>query len=306
MNAIATATTSRAPSPATAPPADGTRPRTGRMRLGSTVFHVVAGGATLVVLYPIVWMLISSLKDSSAVIGGTDLLNGDLSLRNFVTAFAGIGGVSFSRFFFNSLLLAVGSVVGVVLSASVTAYAFSRMRFRGRQVWFTLMVTTLLLPVHVVLVPQYIVFNQLGLVNTYVPLLIGKFLATDAFFVFLMVQFLRGIPRELDEAARIDGAGHVRIFTSIMLPLLRPAVVTSAIFAFLWSWNDFLGPLLYLNDPDTYTLPMALRLYVDQTSVSNYGAMLAMSVLALVPVLAFFVLFQRLLIDGVATQGIKG
>ena len=120
-----------------------------------------------------------------------------------------------------------------------------------------MMIATLLLPFHVVIIPQYIIFQQLGLVDTYIPLLIGKFLAADAFFVFLMVQFMRNLPAELDEAARIDGAGHVRIFTSIMLPLMKPALISTSIFSFIWSWNDFLGPLLYLNTPEKYPLPLA-------------------------------------------------
>ncbi len=169
------------------------------------------------------------------------------------------------------------------------------------------MIGTLLLPFHVVIIPQYIVFSRLHLVDTYVPLLIGKFLAAEAFFVFLMVQFMRNLPRELDEAARIDGAGHVRIFRSIMLPLMKPALVTSSIFAFIWSWNDFFGPLIYLSKPNLYSLPVALRLFVDQTTTSDYGAQMAMAVLALVPVLLFFLIFQRYLVEGVATQGgLKG
>jgi multiple sugar transport system permease protein len=157
-----------------------------------------------------------------------------------------------------------------------------------------------------VIIPQYVIFNELGLVNTFVPLLIGKFFAAEAFFVFLMVQFMRNLPRELDEAARIDGAGHIRIFRSIMLPLMKPPIMTASIFAFIWSWNDFFGPLLYLKKPDLFSLPIALRLYVDQTSVSDYGAQMAMAVLALIPVLLFFIVFQRFIVDGVATQGLKG
>jgi multiple sugar transport system permease protein len=168
------------------------------------------------------------------------------------------------------------------------------------------MIATMLLPFHVVIIPQYIVFNQLGMINTYWPLLLGKFLAADAFFVFLMIQFMRGLPRELDEAARIDGAGHVRTFTSVILPLMKPALVTSSIFAFIWSWNDFFGPLLYLKNPGMYTMPLALRLYVDQTSTSDYGAQMAMAILALLPVVVFFMAFQRHLVGGVATQGLKG
>ena len=279
------------------------RRRKGARSVGFHAFMVVC---TVVVLYPAVWMVMSALKPSNEIIGNISLWSDNLSLDNFVTALSGIGGVGFWTFFGNSMILAVASVVGVVLSSTVAAYAFARIDFPGRGVFFAIMIGTLLLPFHVVIIPQYIMFNELGLVNTFIPLLAPKFLAGEAFFVFLMVQFMRNLPRELDEAARIDGAGHGRIFGSIMLPLMRPAIITSSIFAFIWSWNDFLGPLLYLKKPDMYPLPIALRLYVDQTSVSDYGAQMAMAVLALLPVMIFFILFQRYIVDGVATQGLKG
>jgi len=277
-----------------------------RRRIRSVLFHTFVLAVTAVVLYPALWMFMSSLKPTSDIVGNVSLLPENASLDNFFKALEGIGGVSFWTFFWNSMILAVLSVVGIALSSSVTAYAFARIDFPGRKVWFALMIGTLLLPFHVVIIPQYIIFNNLGLVNTFVPLLIGKFLAAEAFFVFLMVQFMRNLPRELDEAARIDGAGHVRIFTAIMLPLMKPALATASIFAFIWNWNDFLGPLLYLKDPDRYTLPIALRLFVDQTSTSDYGAQMAMAVLALIPVLLFFMVFQRYLVGGVATTGLKG
>jgi multiple sugar transport system permease protein len=282
--------------------------RAGRIRRGrsSLIFHVVALALTLVVLYPAVWMIVSTFKPSHSIVGDPSLVPHHASLDNVVTALSGIGGISFWTFVGNSVLLAVASVIGVVFSCSLAAYAFARVEFRGRGVFFSMMIGTLLLPLHVVIIPQYILFNRLGLVNTFVPLLLGKFLAVDSFFVFLMVQFMRNLPRQLDEAARIDGAGHIRIFFSIMVPLMRPAFITASIFAFIWSWNDFLGPLIYLKRPDMYTLPIALRLYVDQTSVSDYGAQMAMAVLALVPVLLFFLVFQRYLVEGVATQGLKG
>ncbi|WP_246247483.1 carbohydrate ABC transporter permease [Cellulomonas septica] len=277
-----------------------------RERVKGVGFHALVLAIVVVILYPAVWMLSSSFKPSSDIVGNVSLIPDAATFANFAKALDGIGGVSFWTFFTNSLILAVGSVVGITLSCSVSAYAFARIDFPGRNAFFALMIGTLLLPFHVVIIPQYIVFSRLNLVDTFVPLLIGKFLAAEAFFVFLMVQFMRNLPRELDEAARIDGAGHVRIFTSIMLPLMKPALVTSSIFAFIWSWNDFFGPLLYLKDPDLATMPLALRLYVDQTTTSDYGAQMAMAVLALVPVLLFFLVFQRYLVEGVATQGLKG
>ena len=295
-------------SPSTPVPAYNPKAESGTAkRIKSVIFHIVALALVAMVLYPALWMIASAFKPNSEIGGANNALwSSNFSLDNFATAMEGIGGVSTLTFFTNSLILAVGAVVGTVLSASVSAYAFARINFPGRGVFFGMMIATLLLPFHVVIIPQYIVFQQLGLVDTYVPLLIGKFLAADAFFVFLMVQFMRGLPAELDEAARIDGAGHVRIFRSIMLPLMKPALISTSIFSFIWSWNDFLGPLLYLNTPEKYPLPLALRLFVDQTQSSDYGAMIAMSVLALLPVLVFFLVFQRYIVEGVSTQGLKG
>lgn len=271
------------------------------------VFYLFMAVATCIVLYPAAWMLMSSFKPSDEIVGNVSLIPDPFTLANYAKALTGIAGVSFWTFFTNSLILATLSVLGIVLTTPLAAYAFARCRFPGRQMWFSIMIGTLLLPFHVVIIPQYIMFQQLGLVNTYVPLLIGKWLAADAFFVFLMVQFIRTIPRELDEAATIDGAGSLRILFQVLVPLLKPVLITSAIFTFIGSWNDFLGPLLYLKKPDLYPLPIALRLYVDEsTAAADYGAQMAMAVLALLPVVLFFLVFQRYIVDGMATQGLKG
>jgi multiple sugar transport system permease protein len=157
----------------------------------------------------------------------------------------------------------------------------------------------------VTLIPQYVLFLDLGWVNTILPLVVPKFLASDAFFIFLMVQFFRGIPRELDEAAMMDGCSAWRIYWKIMLPLSLPVLATAAIFSFIWTWDDFFGPLIYLNDMNTYTIQLGLRTFVDSTSASDWGGLFAMSTLTLVPVFFFFLFFQRLLIEGIATTGMK-
>ena len=277
-----------------------------RSRTIAIIWGIIAIALAAIVLYPLIWMFAASFKPHSEFGANQGLLPQNPTFDNYLTVLGGVGGVPLWQFFLNSLLLAVGSVIGVVISSSMAAYAFARIDFRGRAVFFTVMIGTLLLPFHVLIIPQYMLFRNLGLVDTFVPLLIGKFLATEAFFVFLMVQFIRGLPRELDEAARIDGAGHPRVFFSITLPLIKPALITSSIFAFIWSWNDFLGPLLYLNSPSKQPVPLALRIFNDQTSTSDLGATIAVSVLALLPVLAFFMIFQRFLVEGVATQGLKG
>ncbi|NEE02271.1 carbohydrate ABC transporter permease [Phytoactinopolyspora halotolerans] len=303
MSDLAATATDTRPA-ADTPPRAPRRPR--RKHVTTAVWIVCLVVFTAVVLYPLVWMGFASFKPNHEFGSNSGLLPDDATIDNYVKVLEGVAGIPLSRFFLNSLILAVGSVIGIVISASMAAYAFARIAFRGRGLFFTVMIATLLLPFHVLIIPQYMIYRNLGLVDTFVPLLAGKFLATEAFFVFLMVQFIRNLPRDLDEAARIDGCGHPRIYVMITLPLIKPALITSSIFAFIWSWNDFLGPLLYLNSPEKYPLPLALRIFNDQTSVSDYGATIAVSVLALLPVLLFFMIFQRFLVEGVATQGLKG
>jgi multiple sugar transport system permease protein len=258
-----------------------------------------------VVLYPIAWMAGSSLKSPSEVSNNLSILPRHLTWGNFVQGWSGLPDVTFGRFFLNSLLIALAVVVANMASCLVTGYAFARLKFRLRRFWFAVMIGTLLLPHHVMIVPQYLLFRQLGWIDTPYPLIVPKFLATEAFFVFLMVQFMRGIPLELDEAARMDGAGPYRVFRHVIVPLARPALVTTAVFSFIWTWNDFYTQLLYLNDITRYTVPIGLRTFLDAGGENAVGALFAMSVLSLVPVFVFFAAFQRLLLEGINTAGLK-
>lgn len=288
------------------PGADQGRRRIKRKTVNTIIWFVVLAALTAIVLYPLVWLLFATFKPSSEFGQNPGIIPDDPTIDNYFKVLEGIAGTPLWRFFANSLFIAVMAVIGTLFSSALAAYAFARVQFRGVGILFAAMIGTLLLPFHVVIIPQYIMFQKLELVDTYWPLILPKFLATEAFFVFLIVQFIRNIPRDMDEAAKIDGAGHWRTFFSIILPLIKPALITSAIFTFIWTWNDFLGPLLYVNSPEQYPLPIALRLYNDQTSTSDYGATVAVSFLALVPILIFFIVFQRFLVDGVATQGLKG
>ena len=284
-----------------------TAPRRFR-RAGSVsplIRHVVLCAVSLAMLYPLLWMLSSSFKPQSEIFGSTSLWPSGFNLDSYRRGFIGLE-VSFGRFFVNSLIVSLASVIGNVLSCSAAAYAFARLEFRGRKFWFALMLGTLMLPYHVTLIPQYVLFLNLGWVDTFLPLIVPKFLAVDAFFIFLLVQFFRTIPRELDEAAMLDGSGPWRIYLKIILPLSLPALATAAIFTFIFTWDDFFGPLVYLNDISSYTVQLGLRTFVDSTGMSDWGALFAMSTLALLPILAFFLFFQRLLIEGIATTGLKG
>lgn len=293
-----------APGPAAA--AGEPQPRRPRRRspLGQLLKHVLLVGAALLMLYPVLWMVASSLRPESEIFRDSSLVLNTFEASNYTRGWTALDR-PFSAYLLNSAIVVAGSILGNLISCSLAAYAFARLQFRFRRTAFTVMLLTIMLPIHVVIVPQYILFAQLDWINTYLPLVVPKLLATDAFFVFLMVQFVRGIPRELDEAARIDGAGHGRIFLQVILPLMVPALATTAIFTFIWTWNDFFSQLIFLTDPARYTVPVALRTFVDAQSQSSFGPLFAMSVVSLVPVFLAFLLGQRYLLRGIATTGGK-
>ncbi|MDP4511703.1 carbohydrate ABC transporter permease [Nonomuraea sp. NBC_00507] len=258
----------------------------------------------LVMLYPVLWMVVSSLRPNNEIFRRPGLILDSLQTQNYGEGWTALAS-PFGHYLANSAILVLACIIGNLVSCSMAAYAFARLDFTGKRLWFAIMLGTIMLPIHVIIVPQYIMFSQLDWVNTFLPLVVPKFLATDAFFVFLMVQFIRGLPRELDEAARIDGCGHARIFLRIILPLMMPALATTVIFTFIWTWNDFFGQLIYLTDPEMYTVPVALRSFVDATVQTSWGSMFAMSVVSLAPVFLAFLVGQRYLIRGIATTGGK-
>lgn len=269
-----------------------------------TIAMIVLVAACIVMLYPLAWMVASSFKPNGEIFTSKSLIPAHATLDAYVRGWSGLR-VSFGQFFWNSLVIAVLAVIGNVLACSVTAFAFTRLKFVGREFWFALMLGTLMMPQHAVLIPQYVLFLNLEWVNTVLPLVVPKFLAADAFFVFLMVQFFRGIPRELDEAAMMDGCSPWRIYTRIILPLSTPVLATASVFTFIWTWDDFFAPLIYLNDMGSYTVQLGLRTFVDSSGESDWAALFAMSTLAVIPIFLLFIFFQRLLIEGIATTGMK-
>lgn len=276
----------------------------GRSTRKDLLKHVVLTLTGLIMLYPVLWLVVSSLRPTDEIFRNPGLVISNLEVSNYSDGWTTLSN-PFSVFLLNSTLVVLGCIVGNLVSCSMAAYAFARLKFAGKRWWFVIMLTTIMLPIHVIIVPQYIMFSQLGWVNTFIPLILPKILATDAFFVFLMVQFIRGIPRELDEAARLDGCGHPRIFAQIMLPLMTPALATTAIFTFIWTWNDFFSQLLYLTKPEMYTVPLALRAFMDATSATSWGPLFAMSVVSLIPIFLIFLFGQRFLIAGISTTGGK-
>jgi multiple sugar transport system permease protein len=281
------------------------RQKTGRLisaGLSNLIIIVLGVG----MLYPVAWLITASFKESNVIFTDPGLIPKSVTLKNYVNGWSGIGIVGFGTFFKNSFFICILCVIANAIFCSVTAYAFGRLRFKGRNFWFGIMMLTLMLPSHVTTIPRYIIFRSFGWINTYLPLVVPKLFATDAFFVFLLVQFIRSLPKDLDESALIDGCGKFGIYARIILPLTVPALITTVLFTFLWTWDDFFNQLLYLNAPAIYTVPMGLRLFLDSSGMSSWGSMFAMSVLSIVPCFILFFSLQKYFVQGIATTGIKG
>jgi pectin-derived oligosaccharide transport system permease protein len=274
------------------------------MRTRRVFAHVGLTAGALIMLYPLLWMITASLRPNSEIFKDAGLVPEHPTLGNYALGWHSTG-VNFGVYIANSLIICTAVVIGNVLTCSLTAYAFARLRFIGRKTLFALMLATIMLPGHVTLIAQYSIFRNLNWIDTFWPMIVPSFLATDAFFVFLMVQFIRSIPVELDDAARIDGCGAWGIYRRIILPLLTPALVTTAIFSFIWTWNNFFSQLIYLSTRTKLTVPVALRGFLDATGSSEWGALFAMSVVTLVPVVVVFVVFQRRILAGMAHTGLK-
>ena len=270
------------------------------------LYHLFVGCFAIIMLYPVIWLVMSSFKPSNLIfVTAGDLIPDPWIWTNYTDGWKGIGNQPFITFIRNSFIVVSLSTLGAVLSSALVAFGFARTNFVGKGLWFTLMMLTLMLPFEVVLIPQYILFSELGWLNSYLPIIVPQFFGVP-FFIFLMVQFIRTIPHELDEAATIDGCGKLRLFIRIIMPLIAPAMATAAIFSFYWRWEDLLGPVLYVNSPSKYTVSLALKMFLDSETISNWGAMFAMSVVSLVPVIVVFFMFQRQIVEGISTTGLKG
>lgn len=269
-----------------------------------THFFIITIGMGM--LYPVAWLISASFKETSIIFTAPSLLPKTITFQNYIEGWKGIGIVNFGTFFKNSFLISFLCVVANLVFCSLTAFAFGRLKFPGRDFWFALMMLTLMLPSHVTTIPRYVIFRTLGWVDTILPLVVPRLFATDAFFIFLLVQFVRTIPKDLDESAVIDGCGKFSIYLRIIMPLTVPALITTMLFTFLWTWDDFFNHLLYLNSPQKYTVPMGLRLFLDASGISSWGPMFAMSVLSLVPCFVLFFSLQKYFIQGITTTGLKG
>ena len=249
----------------------------------------------------------SSFKESNTIfITAGQLIPKKFVFANYATGWRGFAKTGFAVFLRNSMFIAVVATLGTVFSSAFVAYGLARCRFFGRKFLFVAMLLSMMLPAQVLMIPQYLWYQKLGWVGSYRPLIVPYYFAIQGFFIYLMINFIDGIPRELDEAAKIDGCSYYGIFARIILPLITPALITASIFSFMWRWDDFLSALLYINESAKYPVSLALKLFCDPGSSSDYGAMFAMATLSILPAVIIFISLQKYLVEGISTSGLKG
>ncbi|MFD2673651.1 carbohydrate ABC transporter permease [Marinicrinis sediminis] len=263
---------------------------------------------SLAMVYPVIWWVGASFKGNEEM-SSPNIFPTDWLISNYIDGWNAIPGFTFGHFFGNTFLLILGVLFTTLISCSIVAFGFAKLDFPLRNFWFSLVLVTLMLPSQVTLVPQYVIFHDLGWVDTYLPFIVPHSLAGGiggSFFIFLLVQFMRGLPRELDEAAKMDGCSWFGIYWRIALPLTKPALMTVGIYCFLWNWDDYFGQLIYINSVDKYTVQLALRMFIDSQSSLPWGQLLAMSLLSIVPAALIFLFAQKHFVEGIATSGLKG
>lgn len=278
------------------------RTKSARELIGKIIAYTLLTLGSILIMIPVFWMVSSALKPNSQIfLFPPQWIPNPIQWDNFVTAMTSL---PFGTYFQNTMIIEVGSIIGTVLSCSVVAYGFARLSAPGRNFWFVVLLSTMMLPGVVTMIPVYLIFRQLGWVNTFLPLIVPNFFGS-AFFIFLLRQFFMTIPRDFEEAARIDGANTWQVLTRIMLPLSKPALATVTIFTFMGVWNDFMGPLIYLNKPETYTLALGLNFFKGQY-VSQWNLLMAASLVMMLPLVLLFFVAQKAFIEGITLTGVKG
>lgn len=276
--------------------------RTFRTRAQRATRYVILVSVAVILLFPFYWAFISAVKpDAEQAVYPPTFWPSEFQWSNFSDAWE---SQPFTRYFVNSVFVTTLSVLGVTFSSALVAYGFARFEFFGKRVLFTIMLATMIIPWDVLVVPLYMQYSMFGWINTYLPLIVPSFFG-GPFYIFLLTQFLRTIPRDLEEAALIDGAGHFRVFWSIFLPLMRPQLVLTAVLQTIVVWNDFLGPLVFLNDTELFTLPIGLSFF-KSSHLIDITSMLAISVIMVVPPLIAFFIGQRQILGNDAASGLKG
>ncbi len=266
----------------------------------STILFLLVA-LSILFMFPFIWMLMTSLKSNKEMILPI-FFPTEIHLENYIKAMT---VMPFGRYTFNTLILTGLNMIGTVITSSLVAYAFARLRWKGRDIWFVVMLATMMLPGQVTQIPLFILYKNFHWLNTYLPLVVGSYFGGGAFNIFLLRQFFKTLPNELPEAARIDGCSELKIFSGIMMPLCKPALATIAIFTFMGTWNDFFGPLIYLTDPKLYTIALGLRAFKGYSGV-QWNLLMAASIVTSIPTLLLFFSFQNYFVKGITLTGIKG
>lgn len=259
-----------------------------------------------VMIYPLVWMFFSSFKTNQELFSSIKLIPDEPVWDSFREGWKGTGQYTYSSFYINTFSMVIPTVVFTVVSSAIVAYGFSRFDFKFKKPLLSIVIGTLLLPGSVLIIPRYLLFNNFDWLNTYLPFTMPALLASNSFFIYMLIQFFRGIPRSFDEAATIDGCNTWQVFWKVLIPVCKPALFSAAIFQFIWTWNDFFGPLLYVNSVRKYPISLALRMSLDSTVSANWNQILAMSVVSLIPGTLLFFTAQQYFIEGASAGGIKG
>ncbi|MBW4085098.1 carbohydrate ABC transporter permease [Paenibacillus sp. S150] len=267
------------------------------------IFLIVLG---LVMVYPLIWLFTSSFKTNADIFGSSRLLPTTYVWDAYKLGWQGTGQYGFQDFFINTLKLVIPTVIFTIVSSVLVAYGFARFNFPLKTLLFSVMIATLMLPNASVMIPRYILFNKLGWLDSYLPFIIPAAFATSAFFIYLMIQFIRGLPRDLDEAATIDGCNSFTVLTRVLLPLCKPAIFSVGIFQFMWTWNDFFNSIIYISSVRKFTVSLGLRLSLDASSAVSWNQVLAMSVVSIVPCVLLFFFCQKYFVEGISTTGLKG
>ena len=280
--------------------------RSKKKKVTTILTHAVMILLGICMLYPLIWMFFSSFKSNAEIFGSISLLPKEPVWDTFIKGWQGDGRISYTTFYINSFLIVIPTVLLTVFSSSLVAYGFARFRFRHKKALFMLMISTLMLPNSVLIIPRYLLYQKLGWLNTFLPFIMPAAFACNAFYIYMMIQFFRGLPRALDEAAIIDGCNSFQVYWRILLPLCKPGLFSAAIFQFIWTWNDFFNSLIYINSVRKYPVVLALRMSLDATSAANWNQVLAMATISLLPGTIIFFSAQKYFVEGVSAGSIKG
>lgn len=277
-----------------------------RQWINAAIRYTILTIVGLAMIYPLLWLIGASFKTNQEIFSEISFIPMNPTVDGYIEGWTTSTEYTFGRFFINTFIILIPKVIATGISSTLVAYGFARFEFPGKKYLFSILIATLLLPNVVTRIPQYLLFRELGWLDSYLPLWFPQLFAVDAFFVFMLIQFLRGIPRDMEEAAMIDGCRPFQVLLYVVIPMLKPAIISVCLFQFMWSMNDFLGPLIYISSVEKYPIALALKMSIDTTEAFEWNRILSMTVLALTPSLVVFFLAQKYFIEGISTTGLKG